>query len=93
MVYFIRTRNDVTVPNLQLLKKEFVPEYDQPEFPSEINEDTRIYPFSEKSFPGILSSMTATQAGMWAIRKCKQECWEVSLDNIQCCLANLEMDY
>ena len=26
MVYFIRTRNDVTVPNLQLLKKEFVPE-------------------------------------------------------------------
>ena len=31
MVYFIRTRKDVTVPNLQLIKKEFVPEYDQPE--------------------------------------------------------------
>ena len=93
MVYFIRTRTDVNVPSLEILRKEFIPEDDQPEFPKIINDDTRIYPFSEKSFPGILSSMTATEAGKWAIQKCKSENWELSKDNIECCLSNLEMDF
>lgn len=92
-VYFIRTKEKVWEPNEELLKSAFIPESDQSDFPEIIEGKTRIYPLAETSFPGVLRRMTATQAGSWAISKCRQQKWEVSLDNIECCLSNLEMDY
>ena len=47
-------------------------------------------PLDVNSFPGVLKSMTANQAGYWAIRKCKQQGWPIT--DWECCLTNLEMD-
>lgn len=48
---------------------------------------------SVTEFPGVLSHMTAMQAGAWAVTKCLSVGWELSYDNFNSCLANLEMDY
>lgn len=53
----------------------------------------RICPICRKSFPGVLSQMTAFDAGIWATNKCKAENWDFTFDNIESCLANLEMDF
>ena len=45
------------------------------------------------SDPSVLKRMTAMEAGVWAIEKCHQQHWDLTLDNFQCCLANLEMDF
>ncbi len=47
-------------------------------------------PLEVSSFPNVLKSMTANQAGYWAIRKCKQQGWPIT--DWECCLSNLEMD-
>lgn len=47
-------------------------------------------PLEVKHFPNVLKSMTANQAGYWAIRKCKQQGWPIT--DWKCCLINLEMD-
>lgn len=91
-VYFIKTKWPVETPNVELLKEAFIPDKDMPEFP-ERKENMRIYPLSVTSYPSILSRMTAMEAGAWAITKCRQQNWELELDNFQSCLANLEMDF
>ena len=47
-------------------------------------------PLDINAFPNVLKSMTANQAGYWAIRKCKQQKWPIT--DWECCLTNLEMD-
>lgn len=92
-LYFIRTKKHINQPNIKVLREQFIAESDQAEFPPLKYENTRIYPIAEADFPGVLSRMTATQAGEWARSKCHQQNWEVDLDNIECCLSNLEMDF
>ena len=91
-INFIKTKFLVEKPDVALLKSAFIPDADMPEFP-EIKENTRIYPLSITDFPSVLTRLTAMEAGAWALTKCRQQNWEYSLDNIQCCLANLEMDF
>ncbi|MCR5252597.1 MAG: hypothetical protein K6C98_02655 [Treponema sp.] len=91
-VNFIKTKVFVEKPDIELLKSSFIPDEDMPEFPK-IEKGTRIYPLSITEYPSVLSRMTAMEAGAWAITKCKQENWELELENFQSCLANLEMDF
>ncbi len=91
-VNFIKTKFLVEEPKLELLKEAFIPDADMKEFPS-IEAGTRIFPLSVTTYPSVLRRMTAMQAGAWAIDKCRQQNWTLDLDNFQCCLANLEMDY
>lgn len=48
-------------------------------------------PICEEKYPGICRSMTANQAGYYAIRKCKKEEWDF-IEDWECVLTNLEMD-
>lgn len=91
-VYFIKTKVLVEKPEPNLLKDNFIPDDDVKSFP-EIRKGMRIYPLSITAYPSVLKSMTAMEAGAWAMTKCEQQDWELSLDNFQCCLANLEMDF
>ena len=92
-VHFIKTKHPVERLNIALLQEAFIPDDDTPSFPNQINEKTRIYPLSVTAYPAVLRRMTAMEAGAWAITKCHQQHWELELDNFQCCLANLEMDF
>lgn len=91
--HFIKTKHLVERPNLALLKEAFIPDDDMPTFPETITDNTRIYPLSVTAYPSVLRRMTATEAGAWAITKCREQNWALELDNFQCCLANLEMDF
>ena len=91
--HFIKTKHLVERPNLALLKEAFIPDDDTPTFPEEITEKTRIYPLSVTAYSSVLRRMTAMEAGAWAVTKCKQQNWDLELDNFQSCLANLEMDF
>lgn len=46
----------------------------------------------KESFPRTLRTMTATEAGEWAVRRCVANKWEPTPDNIWSALANLEID-
>ena len=73
--FFIKTKSFIEFNDIRIMRKEFIPDSDMPEF------------------PGVLSNMTAMQAGAWAVTKCLSVGWELSYDNFNSCLANLEMDY
>ncbi|MBQ8678345.1 MAG: hypothetical protein IJ530_01115 [Treponema sp.] len=92
-VHFIKTKHPVERPNIALLREAFIPDDDMPVFPENITDDTRIYPLSVTAYPSVLRRMTAMEAGVWAIEKCHEQNWALELDNFQCCLANLEMDF
>ena len=91
--HFIKTKSYIEKPDLDLMRKEFIPDDDTPTFPEIIIGKSKLYPLSITAFPGVLKRMTALEAGAWAITKCRQQKWEAELDNFQCCLANLEMDF
>ncbi len=91
-VNFIKTKCVVDIPDAKLLEEAFIPDDDMPVFPK-IEKGTRIYPLSITEYPAVLKGKTAMEAGAWAITKCRQQNWKLDLDNIQCCLANLEMDF
>ena len=91
--HFIRTKSYIDKPDIELMKREFIPDDDTPVFPELIPEKSKCYPLSITSFPGVLKRMTAIEAGAWAITKCLQQNWQVDKDNIECCLSNLEMDF
>ena len=92
-VFFIKTSHTVKESKLELLREAFIPDNDVPSFPETITPNTRIYPLSVTAYPSVLRRMTAMEAGAWAITKCHQQKWDLELDNFQCCLANLEMDF
>lgn len=95
--FFIKTKSFIEFNDIRIMRKEFIPDSDMPEFPPISDEapveSYRIYPLSVTEFPGVLSHMTAMQAGAWAVTKCLSVGWELSYDNFNSCLANLEMDY
>ena len=93
LIHFIKVKESIREPNFELIKKNFIPDCDSPSLPKYIVEGTRIYPLSVKSFPKVLHGMTAMEAGIWAVNRCKKEKWELSYSNIRACLNNLEMDY
>ena len=85
-VTFCKVKKPITQENVdEKIAEYFIPEPDVPTY-----EGLIIIPLSITSYPKILSSMSANQAGYWAIRKCKQQKWHIS--DYECCLANLEMD-
>jgi len=47
-------------------------------------------PLCITTYPKVLASMTANQAGYYALKKCREQRWPHS--DYDCCLANLEMD-
>ena len=70
------------------LNQNFITDSDSPAIDSNI----AWIPLAVSLYPGVLSSMTANQAGFWAIMKCNEQRWEPSVENIESCLTNLEMD-
>lgn len=93
-VFFIKTKEFIDRPNYGILKESYIPEDDSPfPEPAQVTKNTRIYPLSITAYPGVLKHMSAMEAGAWAITKCRQQNWELTLDNFQSCLANLEMDF
>lgn len=61
--------------------------------PALVKDVSVIMPLNVADFPCVLRSMTAMEAGMWAVGKCLRQGWEVSGETIESCLANLEMDF
>ncbi|MBP3772705.1 MAG: hypothetical protein J6I53_08460 [Treponema sp.] len=61
--------------------------------PTLVKNATTVMPLSITDFPGVLKSMTAMEAGVWAVTKCQEQGWEITRDNIESCLSNLEMDF
>ena len=53
---------------------------------------TKIHwiPLCINTYPKVLASMTANQAGYYALKKCNEQHWPYT--DYECCLANLEMD-
>ncbi len=47
---------------------------------------------SIKSFPRVLASMTAMEAGAYALDRCLREKWPVTDDKLRSVLAQLEME-
>ncbi|TAH52355.1 MAG: hypothetical protein EWM51_08775 [Treponema sp.] len=47
---------------------------------------------SMKSFPRVLASMTAMEAGAYALDRCLREKWTVTEDNLRSVLVHLEME-
>lgn len=86
---FIKTRFHIENQN-QLKDENFIFEDDTPELKKN---QTQIMPLSITDFPGVLASSTAMEAGAWAITICQKQNWEISKENIEACLANLEMDF
>ena len=86
---FIKTRCRIENEN-QLKDENFILEDDTPELKKNL---TKIMPLSITDFPGVLASSTAMEAGSWAITICKKQNWEICRENIEACLANLEMDF
>ena len=91
--HFIKTKSYIEKPDLALMREKFIPDDDTPIFPEIIIGKSKLYPLSITAFPGVLKRMTALEAGAWAITKCQQQGWQIDKDNIESCLANLEMDF
>ena len=91
--HFIKTKSRIDRPIIALMRQEFIPDEDTPEFPELDIGTSRLYPLSVTSFPAVLARMTAMEAGAWAVGKCRQQHWELTRDNIESCLANLDMDF
>jgi hypothetical protein len=94
-VSFVKVKKEINRDNFD---KEFVdniiPDDNLPFTDKEnlvLNGETAWLPISAQKYPGICKSMTANQAGYFAIRKCKQQGWDF-LEDWQCVLSNLEMD-
>lgn len=87
-VSFIKSKKPITKDStLEERRESFISDEDTPE-----NWDNVLWiPLSLTDFPSVLSSMTANQAGYWAIKKCHQQNWDF-LQGYESCLVNLEMD-
>lgn len=68
-----------------------IPDEDTPQIADWTN--VYIMPFSVKSFPKVLSRMTASRAGEYAMAVCRREKWDIDRDNLEACIAQLEMEF
>ena len=85
---FVKTKKHIDSQG-ELHQENFIFDDDTPTLVKDVSV---VMPLSITDFPNVLKSMTATDAGLWAVSKCQQQKWEISRDNIESCLANLEMD-
>lgn len=67
-------------------KSSFIADADTPKSSTKIH----WIPLCINTYPKLLASMTANQAGYYALKKCNEQHW--SYTDYECCLANLEMD-
>ena len=86
---FVKSRSHIENEN-ELRDENFIFDDDTPTL---VKNATTVMPLSVTDFPGVLKSMTAMEAGVWAVSKCREQKWEISRENIDSCLANLEMDF
>lgn len=87
-VSFVKVKIPITKENFENeFTKNIIVDEDLPNPPVGIS----WLPICEKSYPNICRTMTANQAGYYAIRKCKQQGWDF-LQDWKCVLTNLEMD-
>lgn len=87
-VVFVKTKIPITRENFSELRANLIRDDDTPE----LNGDTVYFPLCVEKYPSVLRSMTASQAGLWAMRKCDAVGWRKDEENIRCCLSHLEMD-
>lgn len=88
---FMKTR-DYVDSNEKLHEKGMqIPDEDTPHITDW--ENVYVMPFSVKSFPKVFSRMTASKAGEYALAVCKREKWDITKENLESCLAQLEMDF
>lgn len=86
-VSFCKVNKKINKENIDTdFREAFIPDEDTPQLVPGV----LWIPLNVQSFPNVLKSMTANQAGYWAIRKCIQQGWPIT--DWECCLANLEMD-
>lgn len=85
-VAFCKVKKPISKENFVEIKDNFIPDSDLPNLEGKL----KLLPLSVTDYPKVLSSMTANQAGYWALMKCKEENWHIS--DYECCLSNLEMD-
>ena len=85
-VAFCKVKKPISKENFVEIKDNFIPDSDLPNLEGKL----KLLPLSITDYPKVLSSMTANQAGYWALMKCKEENWHIS--DFECCLSNLEMD-
>ena len=87
-VSFCKVENPITKDNFE---KNFLSNLIQDADLPSSTKNVYWIPICEKKYPGICKSMTANQAGYFAIRKCKEQGWDF-LEDWTCVLSNLEMD-
>ena len=86
---FVKSRSHIENEN-ELRDENFIFDDDTPTL---VKNATTVMPLSVTDFPRVLKSITAMEAGVWAVSKCREQKWEISRENIDSCLANLEMDF
>ena len=85
-VAFCKVKKRITKENFETdIYDSFIPDSDLPDIKGK-----KLIPLSITDYPNVLKSMTANQAGYWALMKCKEQNWHIS--DYVCCLSNLEMD-
>lgn len=95
------------LPNVRFLKVRdygsttFFKQFDTPNFEPDQTfynpRDGKTYGvrdilLSMKSFPRVLASMTAMEAGAYALDRCLKEKWDVTENSLRSVLSNLEME-
>ncbi len=90
-VVFVKTKKRITKENFSELEESIIRDDDTPDL-RDIEGGAVIFPLSVTNYPSVLRSMTASQAGWWAMCKCDSGGWEKNDENIRSCLSNLEMD-
>lgn len=84
---FCKVSKIITEENL---KTDFVSSFiADPDTPA-LGTGVKWIPLCITTYPKVLASMTANQAGYYALQKCRGQRWPLS--DYDCCLANLEMD-
>lgn len=72
-VAFCKVKKPISEENFAELKDNFIPDSDLPNLEGKL----KLLPLSITDYPKVLSSMTANQAGYWALMKCKEENWHI----------------
>lgn len=86
-VSFCKVSKIITEENFKTdFKSSFIADQDTPDASSKVH----WIPLCITTYPKILASMTANQAGYYAFKKCNEQKWPCT--DYDCCLANLEMD-
>lgn len=90
-LFFIKTSDNIPVPDYHLMKSKFIPDFDTKECPP-LQIGMELYPISKRIYPAICAVLTSMQAGAYAVTVCNRENWELTKENLECAWGNLESD-